>query len=396
MTARYFLDSRKTALTDRAYRYHLDRLLLGFGIRPWISVGKIAGIMGYTKTFVVFIFVFALALATASLFAQKPGRPSDVLGLGFVGHNVSDLERSIKFFEAIDFKVVEGPSGWTIDKELNKLGNTPGAESRTATMTVQSSVSDVPFTLVLRQYRGIQRQDWSKVNSWDLLSSHIDLTLDGSVGSLLDKLETLNMLKMPEVNGLPNPRQQQGFRRFAFVQDPDGLTIEYFGKPIPKPGDPPPAPTVSNSSATPQNIDRLGKQAGFNHYAVNVVDPEKARDFYVKALGGDYPPFQNTGANQILQNGWFPQAATNNNGRIELGYFTVNKGKTPPPIKFQDVNANYADLQVSNIETAYARAKTLGAITDSDGGIVSYHNGRAALVRDPDVGGYIMLRQPGR
>ncbi|MBV8844563.1 MAG: hypothetical protein JO307_17290 [Bryobacterales bacterium] len=164
-----------------------------------------------------------------------------------MGHNVADLERSIKFFEAIDFKVVEGPGDWTIDKELNKLANTPSAESRTVTMQVQSSVCDVPFTLILRQYRGVQRQDWSKLNSWDLLASHIDLTVDGSVGELLDKLEARNLLKMPEVQGLPNPRRQNGFRRFAFIQDPDGLTIKYFGKPIPKPGDPPPAPTVSNS-----------------------------------------------------------------------------------------------------------------------------------------------------
>ena len=195
-------------------------------------------------------------------------------------------------------------------------------------MKVQSSVSEVPFTLILRQYRGIQRQDWSKLDSWDLLGSHIDLTVDGSVSDLLDKLEAQNLLKMPEVQGLPNLRQQQGFRRFAFIQDPDGLVLEYFGKPIPKHGDPPPAPTVSNSSATPANIDRFGKQAGFNHYAVNVIDPEKARDFYVKALGGDYPRFENSGAKQIMQNGWFPQATTNNNLRIELGYFVVNQGKT--------------------------------------------------------------------
>ena len=60
-----------------------------------------------------------------------------MLGLAFAGHQVSDLERSMKFFEAIDFKVIEGPGNWTVDKELNKLGNTPGAESRTATMAVQ-------------------------------------------------------------------------------------------------------------------------------------------------------------------------------------------------------------------------------------------------------------------
>jgi catechol 2,3-dioxygenase-like lactoylglutathione lyase family enzyme len=367
----------------------------GAGRAPWLQTALARWVVRdvYWRGLSVFIL---LAGAMPLLLPQTSDRPSDVLGLAFVGHHVSDLERSIEFFDAIDFKVVEGPGAWTVDKELNKLGSTPGAESRTAVMSVQSSVSDVAFTLVLRQYRGIKRQDWSGGNSWDLLASHIDLTVDGSVSALLERLEAKNMLKMPEVQGLPNPRQQQGFRRFAFIQDPDGLVLEYFGKPIPKPGDPPAPPTVSNSSATAANIDRLGKQAGFNHYATNVIHPAKARDFYVKALGGDYPPFENTGAKQVMQNGWFLQATTNNNLRIELGYFVVNKGKTSPPIKFQDINANHAGLQVSNIETAYARAKAHGAITVSEGGIVDYHNGRAALIRDPDVGGYIMLWQPGR
>jgi catechol 2,3-dioxygenase-like lactoylglutathione lyase family enzyme len=342
-------------------------------------------------------FAVAFALATLSLFARPSDRPADVLGLAFVGHQVADLERSIKFFEAIDFTVVEGPSGWTVDKELNKLGKTPGAESRTATMRVQSSVSDVPFTLVLRQYRGVERQDWSRLKSWDLLSSHIDLTVDGSVSALLDKLEAMNLLVMPEVNGLPNPRRQEGFRRFAFIQDPDGLVLEYFSKPIPKPGDRPAPPTVSNSSATAANMDRLGKQAGFNHFAYNIIDPQKIQDFYVKVLGGDYPPLEgHPGDKQIMLHGWFPQAATNNNLRVELIYFALNEGKTPPPVKFQDINANYAGFQVSNIETAYARAKQHGAITVSEGGIVGFHKGRAVLIRDPDVGGYVMLWQPSR
>jgi catechol 2,3-dioxygenase-like lactoylglutathione lyase family enzyme len=345
----------------------------------------------------VVFFPLVLALSMQTLFAQSSDRPSDVVGLALVGHQVSDLERSIKFFEAIDFKVIEGPSAWAVDKELNKLGNTPGAESRTATMKIQSSVSDVPFTLVLRQYRGIQRQDWSQLSSWNLLASHIDLTVDGSASQLLDKLEALNMLKMPEVNGLPNPRRQEGFRRYAFIQDPDGLVIEYFGKPIPRPGDPPAAPTVSNSSATSANIDRLGKQAGFNHYATNIIDPRKALDFYGKVLGGDYAPLDGRPtAAQVMLNGWFPQATTNNNLRIELGLFALNEGKTPPPIKFQDINANFAGIQVRNIESAYARAREHGAITVSEGGIIDFHNGRAVLIRDSDVGGYIMLWQPAR
>jgi len=343
------------------------------------------------------IFFVVLLLAMTSLFAQTSVRPSDVVGMALVGHHVADLERSIQFFEAIDFKVAEGPGNWTLDMELNKLGNTPGAESRTATMKVQSSVSDVPFTLVLRQYRGIPRQDWSGLSSWNLLASHIDLTVDGSVSALLDKLDAQKILKMPEVQGLPNPRQQTGFRRFAFIQDPDGLTMEYFGKAIPQPGDPPATPLVSNSSATSANIDRWGKQAGFNHYATNIIDARKAQDFYSKVLGGDYPPLDaRPSAPQVMLNGWFPQATTNNNLRIELGLFAVNEGKMPPPIKFQDINANYAGFQVSNIESAYARAKMNGAITVSDGGIVDFQKGKAVLIRDSDVGGYIMLWQPPR
>jgi catechol 2,3-dioxygenase-like lactoylglutathione lyase family enzyme len=309
------------------------------------------------------LFALVLTTPTSSLSFQQTTRPSDVLGLSFVGHHVSDLERSIKFFEAVDFKVAEGPSAWTVDRELNRLGNTPGAESRTATMKVQSSVSDVPFSLVLRQYRGVQRQDWSKGNTWDLLAAHIDLTVDGSVSALLDKLEAQNLLKMPQINGLQNPRQQQGFRRYAFISDPDGFTLEYFGKAAPQPGAPPPAPTVSNSSATSANMDRLGKQAGFNHYATTIVDPQKAQDFYTKVLGGDYPPLEDLNREQVVLHGWFPQATTNNNLRVELLAFTLNKGKTPPPLKFQDVNANYAGFQVSNIETAYAGARANGAIT---------------------------------
>jgi catechol 2,3-dioxygenase-like lactoylglutathione lyase family enzyme len=334
----------------------------------------------------------ALLMAAVPAAAQ-PLRPrSDVLGLAKVGHHVADLERAIRFFEAIDFQLVEGPTPWRVDAEINQLGNTPGAESRMAVMRIASSVSDVPFDLILREYRGIERQDWSGRNSWDLLSSHIDLTIDGSVSPLLDKLEALGMLKMPEVQGLPNPRQQPGFRRFAFIQSPDGLVIEYFGK---APRDPNAPPLVSNSTATNANIDRWGKQAGFNHYAVNIIDPHKAQDFYVKVLDGDYPEEHTPGPQQMLH-GWFRQANTDANLRVELIYFEINKGKPAPPMKFQDINTNYAVFQVTDIEQVYARAKQHGAVTVTPGGIMKYGDGRAVLIRDSDVGGYILLWQPGK
>ena len=140
--------------------------------------------MKHPKASLSIAVTLCLTLAAALMLGQRGNRPSDVLGLAFVGHHVSNIERSIKFYEALDFKVADGPSAWVVDKEVNRLGNTPGAESRTATMRVQSSVSDVPFTFVLREYRGTPRQDWGKGNTWDLLASHIDLTVDGSVSAL--------------------------------------------------------------------------------------------------------------------------------------------------------------------------------------------------------------------
>ena len=66
----------------------------------------------------------------------------------------------------------------------------------------------------------------------------------------------------------------------------------------------------------------------------------------------------------------------------ELIYVAVNKGKTPTPVKFQDINANYAGFQVSNIESAYARAKAHGAMTVLLKSALAQSNGVQARAAD--------------
>lgn len=48
------------------------------------------------------------------------------------------------------------------------------------------------------------------------------------------------------------------------------------------------------------------------------------------------------------------------------------------------------------IEAVYGRAKANGALTVSEGGIIDFNKGKAALIRDSDVGSYIMFWQPPR
>jgi catechol 2,3-dioxygenase-like lactoylglutathione lyase family enzyme len=361
----------------------------------------------------------AVAVATVGLARSSARTPNagdeksgKVLGMAFDGHQVSNLDNSIKYYEALGYPLLN-KSDWQVDKVANALGGTKGVESRTAIINMPSSVSDKPFPLILREYRGIDRKNWSDLSSSDLLSGHMDVTVMDDCNPVMDKLKSLGLLKVPQMNLPGGGAAPTGPRRFAFVQDPDGWFIELFAMMKPAPGAPPEGPKVSNSTATQQNIDRLGKQIGFNHIGLNVIDPKKALAFYQGVLGGDYPPLEQllappppppagaparpAGPRMTMMNGWFPQATTNNNLRLELIAFPQPAGKEKPPAEnFADIGVNYVGFQVTDIDAVYAKAKAGGAITLSDGGIVKVKDGRAVMLRDPDVGGFVELWEPSK
>jgi catechol 2,3-dioxygenase-like lactoylglutathione lyase family enzyme len=360
----------------------------------------------------VILAAACLAVATLGLVqtsARTPNGGEDattvsVLGIAFDGHQVSNLDTSIKYYEALNFHLQGKPTDWKVDKVANELGGTPGAQSRTAIMLTQSSVSDKPFPLILREYRGIDRKDWSNLSSSDLLSGHMDLTVQDDCNPVMDKLKSMGLLRVPNMNLPGGGGGQKGPRRFAFVQDPDGWFTELFALPTPAPGAPPPPPKVSNSSATAQNIDRLGKQTGFNHIGLNIIDPAKALAFYQGVLGGDYPTLESLKpaagqppSRMTMLNGWFSQATTEGKVRLELIAFPQPPDKQQPPDEhFADINVNYVGFEVTNIDAVYAKAKAAGAKTVSEGGIVKVKDGRAVMLRDPDVGGFVELWEPSK
>jgi len=367
-----------------------------------VKCSRTSGLVALVAAGTLLVAIATLGLARTSARAADGGSPGKVLGMAFDGHQVSNLDNSIKFYEVLDFHVTS-KTDWKVDKVMNALGGTKGAESRTAVMTTQSSVSDKPFDLILTEYRGIDRKDWSNLISSDLGAGHMDLTVQNDCNPIMDKLKAVNLLKMPQMNLPGGAGAQNGPRRFVFVQDPDGWFIELFAIIPPPPGAPPAEPKVSNSTATQQNIDRLGKQTGFNHIGLNIVDPKKALSFYQDVLGGDYPPLTPPpsapaagGAPRMnMLNGWFPQATTDGHLRLELIAFPQPPGKQQPPDQhFADINVNYVGFQVSDLDAVYARAKAAGAKTVSDGGIVKVKDGRAVVLEDPDVGGFVELWEP--
>lgn len=350
-----------------------------------------------------------IAVATAGL-ARSPRAPKaaadgaskDVMGMAFDGHSVANLDDSIKYWEVLGYTLTNKPE-WKLDKEANKLDGTPGAERRTAIMSGPSSVSHVPFNLILTEYRGIKRQDFSGLGSNALGNGHIDLTVMDDCNIVMNKFKDLGMLKVPQMFSAP-PRPD-GKRSFVFLDDPSGWLVELFAKPLPVPGAPPEAPKVSNSTATMQNIDRLGIGAGFNHIGINVIDMPKALSFYQGVLGGDYPAFTPVpppapGAapggrpRMNMENGWFTQATTNGaDGHLRVELLGTPGGQAPDE-NISDINVNYIGFQVTDIDAVYAAAKADGAKTVSEGGIQKVKDGRAVMLKDPDVGAFVELWQP--
>ena len=115
-------------------------------------------------------------------FPQSPAVNTEsgrVLGVAFDGVQVSNLERSIAYYQALGFTLagVANPP-WTSDDAVNRLGNTKGASSRTATLVMTSAASGKPFTLYLREYKGIARKGRAEfLKARDPGASHFCLTV---------------------------------------------------------------------------------------------------------------------------------------------------------------------------------------------------------------------------
>ena len=347
-----------------------------------------------------------VAIATAGL-ARSPRAPKaaadgaskDVMGMAFDGHSVANLDDSIKYWEVLGYTLTNKPE-WKLDKEANKLDGTPDAERRTAIMRGPSSVSHVPFNLILTEYRGVKRQDFSSLGSNALGNGHIDLTVMDDCNIVMAKFKDMGMLKVPQMFSAP-PRPD-GKRSFVFLDDPSGWLVELFAKPLPVAGAPPEAPKVSNSAATMQNIDRLGIGAGFNHIGINIIDMPKELSFYQGVLGGDYPAFTPAppaapgGRPRMnMENGWFTQATTDGqDGHLRVELLGSPQGDQPLPDEhISDINVNYIGFQVTNIDAVYAAATADGAKTVSEGGIQKVKDGRAVMLKDPDIGAFVELWQ---
>lgn len=344
--------------------------------------------------------VFAVAVGVRA--QRAPALPSfinmskgHVVGIGFDVRMVSNLEKSVKFYTLLGFSEVPGVNpAWRVDKVFNQMYGVKGVESRMAKLQINSNLGErKPFTLYLREFRGIPRRNAARGKPWYPAQMHIDLTVPDAA-ALWAELKENNMLWSETWGGklIAAPGQTKG--SIAYITDPDGMDVEIAGQS-------PAVPATAGHRARPANLP------GFNHIGLVIVNIDKAEGFYGALLGAEVPPTTQWMAGDFLDsavgghgnvmriiNTLFPLADDSEaHMRFELVQYE-NRSRPVQPYKITDVGVNCVGFEVTDIDAFVARLKGAGIRMVSDG-IVKMSTGyRVVLFRDPDVGAFVEFYEP--
>ena len=338
------------------------------------------------------IFLAAIAIL-AQAPATAPAAAGKVIGLAFDGRMVGDLDKSVAFYQAIGFVPVEGVNPvWRNDATFNRIHGTKGIESRMAKFTLDSNISGKPFTLYLREFRGLKRRNVTGGKTpWEPGATHIDLTV-ADAQALWAQLKAAGLLWPRSWGGKLILLPGQTKYTMAYITDPDGMDVEIVDQ---RPAMP----------ATATQPSRPADPPGFNHIGLVVLDLDKAKGFYGGLLGAEFPEepspwlsndFMDSavgGHGNVLRifNSTFAESA---DPRARMRFEVVeyqNRKKPVEPYSITDIGVNYIGLEVDSLDAFVAKLKAAGIPLVSDGIVPMTGGYRVVLVRDPDVGAFVEL-----
>src|SRR5579883_3238258 len=348
------------------------------GPKPRVAAARAAW-LAFTVALTSFIPLHARAEAPSS--AQ--GR---VVGLAFAGRMVSDLDRSVAFYEALGFERDPAANpAWRRDEVVERIYGIPGARGVTTRMAKMyvPEPSGGRFVIVVPDAEAL----WTRLQARGMLHA---LSWGGRL--IAPPGETRGML--------------------AYITDPDGLDIEIIEQR-------PARPAASVPGDGQMRPARPALLPGVNHVGLVVLDSGKARTFYGDLLGGrlvtadspwlrgDFYDSAVGGHGNILRffNESIPAAFESLPGasdpalanvapgtRINFELVEFQNRKHPvTPARITDIGVGYVGFEVDRLDAFLPRARAAGARMVSDGIVTMRGGTRVALVRDPDVGGFVEL-----
>ena len=358
--------------------------------RPFAGLAAVAAA-------VVSLFTFAGTASAQSAGAQSQGH---VVGMAFIGRSVSELDKSVAFYKALGFtQDMQANPAWRHDEiteQIYGIRNARGVETRMAKMALNSNQSGQVFNVYLREFRGLKRKTLSGYDAWEPGATHFGLVVPDAE-KLWAQLKAHGLLKARSWGGELIAPPGQTKKMLAYLTDPDGLDIEI----------------IDQRPATPPSNGNPGRPAmtpGISHVGLIILDSEKARGFYETFMGGTLVNAQQPwlqgdfydsaiGAHgNILRffNEGFPEArAQDKRLNLELVEFQ-NRKKAVQDYHPYDIATQYVGIEVDNLDAFLARAKAAGAKAVTDGVATMRSGTRVAIVRDPDVGGFVELYEQPR
>lgn len=334
---------------------------------------KIAAAVG-----VVALLLTTFALGPAAGFAQTapapaaaPASTSFITGVGNFSHIVADLDKSLAFYrDVIGLQPTVAPRPFDGNAAIMRLGNTLGAQSRMAALSVPGSAIGVE----LIEYKDIARtpvyprfQDPGAANLIVRLRD---------VDSVLEKVRKTPGAKILSAGGVPATIGNGG--KIVFIQDPDGFVLELGLAGAPRGG-----------AAAPQPE---GNVVG-GGFELAIEDTAKTVAFYTKVLGFQLTPGATFNPDKVMNEtagvpgGAFKQSRgpiPGTNATIVFIEFSQVDRK-PMKTRVQDPGTAILQLNVKDMDGLMKALKGSGAEIVSTGGEpVSLGAGKLVIVRDPN------------
>ena len=297
--------------------------------------------------------------------AQAPA--GEVTGVGNFAHIVTNLDRSIAFYQGALGLTLRFPARpFDPNPAVMKMGNTLGAQSRIAVLTVPGAAIGVE----LIEYKDIDRRP-----------AHPRFQ-DPGAGNLALRVRDLNAIlpKVKQAGGRiltvsGEPAEINGNGRIVFVQDPDGFICE-----------------LAQAAAPPANSQASQNVFG-GSFELAVDHMEQTRAFY--RLLGMQPsaPAAWNGSPVMTDTAGTPGAQFRQSRATIPGTSTVitfiefkDIGRKPLHTRVQDPGTALLQLTVRDVSALLPKLKAGGGTIISVGAeaAVVPNVGKIAIVRDPN------------
>jgi predicted enzyme related to lactoylglutathione lyase len=303
------------------------------------------------------------ALFTASLAAQSP-----VVGVGNFSHIVASMDRAIEFYrDVIGLEMSGQPGAFSGNPAIMSLGNTPGAQSRAATLKVPGSALGVE----LIEYKDIDRNPaqprFQDPGAATLILSVRDIdAIVARVKKSTGRIQTLS--------GAPATVGAEA--KAIFIQDPDGFFIELSQR------------TPAPETTAPATANIIG-----GSFEIMVADTDKTMRLYKDALGFEPQASTAFDGNKLLTDtvgtpgAQFKRSVARIPGTMVTMAFLEFKDIDRRPIKTrtQDPGQPILQLRVRDVDAVAKAWKAAGGeIVSTNGEPVTMGTNKIVLLRDPN------------